>query len=140
MNISFREKSLWISLVSTVLVFGYYLVRALHVRHHPEQTEQLLVTFIGAIMFLVIVQIVLQSYLAIRSRNEADIIDERDKLIELKSIKVAYVILMIGVWLSVVSLLLHQSAIFMLNVIMFFFICAEIVSYILQLVAYKKGV
>jgi hypothetical protein len=67
-------------------------------------------------------------------------IDERDKLIELRATRIAYFILIFGVFLSIGSVLISTTPLITAHIVLFFFILAEVVKFITQLVYYRKGV
>lgn len=142
MNLSYKEKSIWASLISTIIVFGYYFFFAIKVFNNPEIENMMLVgLFIGAVVFIMIIQIFSQIVIAIANRKEAEKgEDERDNLIELKTTRVSYFILVLGVWITAFSILVISSPIILVNLIMFFFILAEIVGYSLQLIYYRRGI
>jgi hypothetical protein len=142
MNLSYKEKSIWASLISTIIVFGYYFFFAIKVFNNPEIENMMLVgLFIGAVVFIILIQIFSQIVIAIANRKEAEKgEDERDNLIELKTTRVSYFILVLGVWITAFSILVISSPIILVNLIMFFFILAEIVGYSLQLIYYRRGI
>jgi len=142
MNLSYKEKSIWASLISTIIVFGYYFFFAIKVFNNPEIENMMLVgLFIGAVVFIMLIQIFSQIVIAIANRKEAEKgEDERDNLIELKTTRVSYFILVLGVWITAFSILVISSPIILVNLIMFFFILAEIVGYSLQLIYYRRGI
>ena len=82
MNLSYREKSIWVSLIATLVVYGRYF--ALGGQGH----------LIGTIILLVIIQIVCQVVIAIASKPEP--MDERDRLIDGRAYKCGYFILVTG--------------------------------------------
>lgn len=93
---SFRERSAWISLIITPLIWGAYFWKiwpdVIDDRALSPSTAGL---FVGTVILLVIVQIVLAIILAIvsavlRQRSEEQPMDERDQLIDLKAIRVAF--------------------------------------------------
>ena len=141
-KMSFQEKSIWISLGLTLLIFGSYFSTAFTVFQDPEVSNSTLTgLFIGAIILVVIIQIVLQSALAIAHRKEAGIgNDERDNLIELKATRISHFILVFGVWATGLAMFLLLSPVVMANIIMFFFILSEIVSYCMRLIYYRRGI
>ena len=141
MSISFQEKSIWISLVITILLFGLYFVMAFIVFTNPyDPNTNLVGLFIGVIILYVIFQIVLHSLVAIVHKKEADkSLDERDNLIELKATRISYFILVLGVWVTGTSML-PGSSLMMAHIIMFFFVLAEIVGFLIQLFYYRRGV
>ncbi len=142
MNMSFREKSIWISLAATVLIFGYYFANAFSaLTSFNADNRGLIGLFIGVVVLMIIVEVVLNIILAIASRNQAaEAEDERDNLIRLKCIRISYLVLVFGVWTVAMSLLLSASPVAMANIIIFFFILAEIVGFSTQLLYYSKGI
>jgi len=142
MNLSFREKSLWISLVVTLSIFGFYYLRAFSVFSNAAiPNESLMGLFIGVIVLTIVVQVVLQSVLAIANRKEAASAgDERETLIELKATRLAYFILAGGVWIAGVSIFVLPSALITANIVLFFFILAEIVGFSARLFFYRRGI
>ncbi len=141
MNISFQEKSIWISLIVTLLIFGYYFIQSVIVLKNPlSDSSELIGLFIGTIILTVIIQVVLQIILAITNKKEAvQGKDERDNLIKLKAFRISYFILVIGVWVTGMSMLILASPFIMANVIMFFFILSEVAGFVTQLFYYRRG-
>ncbi len=145
MNLSFTEKSVWISLVSTVLVYGYYFVRVFEQAGNPDfGTMNTLGLFVRVVIAIVVIEIVLHSLMAVAGRrkdgSEPDQRkDERDNLIDLKSARIAYGILGFGVVCSAGGVLFSDNAVLMANIILFFFILSEVVKFATQLFYYRRG-
>lgn len=139
---SFHEKSIWITLIVTLAVFGFYFAQAITVFTNPElPDENLIGLFIVVVVFVIILQIILQSILAIIHRKEAEKDgDERDKLIELKATQTSYFVLVFGIWTTCISILAIHSPLIIANMILFFFIAAETIGYIKQIYHYRRGV
>lgn len=142
MNISFQEKSIWVSLVATILIFGFYFIKAFNVFSSANTpNESLIGLFIAVIVLSIVAQIVLQSVLAIAYRKEAEgSEDERDNIIELKATRISYFVLAIGVWFAGFSIFAIPSSLATANIILFFFLLAEIVGFSTQLFFYRRGV
>lgn len=138
---TFQEKSIWVTVVVTVIIFGYYFTQAIIIISNPSIPEVALIgLFIGVTVITIIVQIVLQSVLAIANRKDAEKgEDERDKLIELKATRISYFILIFGVWTTCISILIISSTIILANLLLFFFIIAELTGFISQLIYYRRG-
>lgn len=138
---NYHEKSLWASLVSTTLVFGTYFFRAFRILMDPEIADQALIfQFILAVAVIVVLQIVIQTTLAIIDRKEAGAgHDERDKSIELRTTHTSYIILVVGIWISAAAMLVQNNTILLINLLMFFFVAAEITSYVRSLLLYRRG-
>lgn len=143
MNMSFQEKSIWISLVVTTIIFGYYFVKAFDVFLNPFSNNPGLVSLLmGVVILTIIVEIILQTILSIFSKKEASAgNDERDKIIKFKSFRISYFILIFGAWVAVISLLVPKSTtLFMANIIIFFSILSELFGFVTQLIYYRRGV
>lgn len=136
---SFKEKSIWISLVTTILIFGYYFLRIFQMANNEEATHtEIAVFFISVIVLIVIVETILHILLAIFHRPEAE--DERDRLIELKATRNAYYLLVAGVFTAIVGFVVSAAPILVAHIILFFFILAETGAFITQLFYYRRGI
>ena len=91
----YREKTAWISLLSTLVVWGaYFLKVSADVLAGRTGGDLHLGAFIGSVVLLIAVQVVLQVAIALRApREAAEPADERERLFELKAAKVGYVLL-----------------------------------------------
>ena len=138
---SYPEKRIWMSLAIFVAVFGFYFSRAIPVLSGPAENHPSLIgLFIGVVIAFVIVQIVLHTLLTIFNLHDADRPDdERDKLIELRAIRLSYFILVAGVFTAGISLLQAPSALVVANIVMAFMVLGEIVASVFQLICYRRG-
>jgi hypothetical protein len=91
----FREKTAWMSLVTTLAVWGYYFVAVVRaLRSGAPDGGALLGLFVGCVILLTVVQIIVSVVLAILSPGAADApADERERAISLKAIRNAFVTL-----------------------------------------------
>ena len=86
---SFREKSAWISMLSMSGIYGFYFWSVVHAG--PKAGGFHFGSLLETIIALVVFQIVLTIAVAIFTPREAKAPrDERDKLIELRAMRVAY--------------------------------------------------
>lgn len=148
MNISFQEKSIWVALVVTILIFGSYFTFAFSAFYEGisdpnadyTKLSALIPLFIGAIVLISVILGFLHIFLA-PAFNKATQIgeDERDKLIALKATRISYIILVFGIWVTGVNMLWLPPLV-MLNILAFFFFLAEIVGWSKQLFYYRRGV
>ena len=140
---SFKEKSIWVSLIVTIIIFGFYFVFAFTtIKNNSAEAARtsLLGIFIGTIILITVIQIILHIVLAITFRNEAvKGEDEREKLIELRATRISYFFLVAGVWISGLSLFFAPSSILIANIILLSFILAEIAGFTSQLYFYRRG-
>lgn len=136
---AFRETSAWISLVTTLLVYAYYFWSVLGMRGAggPETIGLL----IGCVVILVVLQIIFHIAAAIRSPRAAQTPqDEREKMIALKSMSVAYYVVASGAVLAAMGLVFVGNAFAMANLLLLSLVAAEIVKYASQIVFFRRGV
>jgi hypothetical protein len=151
--VSFREKSAWICLIITLVVFGPYFLNVFAPLVRGElhlDLERVLGLFVGMVVLQVVLSIVFHVALALHERNETT--DERDRLIEAKSIKIAYYVLVTGCMLagfgmfvlgalSAVPALASslQAYLLMSQVLLLCIVLAETAQYVTQVVSYRLG-
>ncbi|MDB5691362.1 MAG: hypothetical protein JWO81_425 [Alphaproteobacteria bacterium] len=89
---SFREKSAWISLATTLAVWGYYVVALVPALASGRPDGPRLISLFSACVFLLVVaQVVLSVLIAVHSPKEAQApADEREQLIGLKASRLAF--------------------------------------------------
>lgn len=153
MELSFREKSICISLVSTLVIFGYYFYSILGLSGMPDEIAKLAAMglLIRAIIFSVIVETVFQSMLAVTNYKAAKLgADERDKLFEFKGNAWGYCVLVAGVIIVIVHILLQEQLdlkpfnrldipLLTAHLLMFTFIISEVARFSGQLFYYRRG-
>jgi amino acid transporter len=142
MNLSFQEKSTWVTLILTVLIFGYYFAEAISIfQNESVDNSTIAGLFISAIIFAIIFYSISHIILAVINRKEAEQNeDERDKLIELKGVRLSYYVLVAGVFVTGSSLFMTSSPLILANIIFFFFILGEVIGYVSKLIFYRRGV
>jgi len=139
MNISFKEKSIWTSLIITIIVFGYYFTRVFN--QTTDDSANLIVLFVGVVIAMIILEIVSHIILAVIYKKEVnESSDEREKLIELKGIRISYWILIFGIFQAIVSLLMNKPPLMVANIILLFFVFAQIFGESIKLYFYRKGI
>ena len=152
---SFKEKSIWVSLISTVCIFGYYFINVLSLGSMPlEQANIAAVQLLfQAVITTVVVEIILQTVIAICNPSDAQQpSDERDKLYKMRANSVGYSVLILGVILTLGHILLSsffpefkgQNAVatfplLSANILFFSFIISEVARYSSQVFFYRKG-
>ena len=135
---SFREKSAWISVVSMSGIYGFYFWSVVHAGPHAGRFRfgGLLETIIA----LVVLQIVLTVAVAILRPSEAKAPrDERDKLIELRSMRVAYSGLATGLALACFFGAFDPPIVFNTNALLFILVTAEIMRSACRIIQYRRG-
>ena len=154
MNMSFREKSIWISLISTLLIFGDYFLNVIALANLSEAVAKTtaLELSIRAFVLIIIVEIIFQSMLAVSNRKAAKLgADERDKLFEYKGNNFGYSVLVVGVLITLgrmVSMEISPEFIeqfkvldipfLTAHILLFSFILSEVVRFSAQLYYYRR--
>jgi hypothetical protein len=134
---SFREKSAWISALSMLGIYALYFWSVFTSRHRPGGYH---FGLLGTIITLVVIQVALTTAVAISSPREAKAPrDERDKLIELKSMRVAYAGLATSVALAVFFGAFDPPIVFNTDSLLFILVTAEILRSACQIVQYRRG-
>jgi hypothetical protein len=138
-SLSYREKSLYASLATELLVYGPYFF--LHQQNSVNQVA-------GMIIAIIVLQIILQSVIAALTRNR--VIDERDRLIELRGYRAGYLTLASLMVLGLGMLWLHTTVgnlsldsrrmgLHFLSVFFGMLVIADITKTATQIVAYRRA-
>jgi hypothetical protein len=103
---SFREKSAWLSLLTTIGVSGYYLLGLIpNLTSGDPDGGAALALFLRCVAATVVIQIVIAIVLAVQSPAEADApADERERLIAMKAATIAYPVLALLVATTLIAI------------------------------------
>jgi len=137
-SLSYREKSLYASLATELLVYGPFFF--LHQQISLNKVA-------GMIIAIVVLQIILQSIIAALTRNR--ITDERDRLIELRGYRAGYLTLVSLMVIGLGMLWFHATVdrfpldsrmvgLHFLSVFFGMLIIADITKTATQIVAYRR--
>jgi hypothetical protein len=143
MNISFKEKSLWISVLVMSLVWAWYFniiwdgLWALNLVR-----SEVLVLSAVVVGVIIALQIVLHIIVAIINPKEADQrSDERDAHINRKAGNLSGWVLAIGVFhVWAVASLFDIPSIVLANILLLILVLTQIVNDLLRLLFYSRGV
>jgi hypothetical protein len=144
-----QEKQSIVSIIGSVLVIGFY---SLYVYRNYIQADMELLndfqfwgkSFLYLIPVTIVVQIVIHIVFAIANRiitqeDMPDITDERDKLIELKSIRISHWIFIIGFMLAMGSLAMGMKPYVMFLTLISSGFLASLASEVAKIIYYRKG-
>lgn len=146
-----RKLTISVSLVSTLLILGYYLIKLLPMFQQGDLIADEVFRLAGIVILAsivlnivgnIIANIVINIVHAIQTRSEKEVRlleDERDKLIGLKGTQVSYIAFSLGVLVSMLSFVLGQPALVMFSLIVFFSLLAEIVGNLSQFYFDSQG-
>lgn len=157
MNMTFKEKSTWLSLLVTLVIFGNYANSVFTMDPsmlNPEEMIDLAMDNLSsAVLYLIIIEIIFQSLIAAASRSKMEIEgDERDRTISLTANNSGYLVLSIGVVITIGQLILpHVFGIgaiveertsiiplFEMHMLLFSLILSEIARFAHQIYLYRK--
>ena len=138
-GLSYREKSLYASLVAELVVYGPYFF--LHNQNSVNKVA-------GMIIAIIVLQIILQSIIAAVTRNR--VTDERDRLIELRGYRAGYLTFASLMVLGLGMLWFHSAlghlrldsrmmGLHFLNVFFGMLVIADITKTATQILAYRRA-
>jgi len=144
-----QEKQSIVSIIGSVLVIGFY---SLYVYRNYIQADLELLndfqfwgkSFLYLIPVAIVVQIVIHIIFAIANRiitqeDLPDFTDERDKLIELKSIRISHWIFILGFMLAMGSLAMGMKPYIMFLTLISSGFLASLASEVAKIIYYRKG-
>ncbi len=145
-----HEKQSIVSIIGSLLVIGFY---SLYVYRNYIQADMELLndfqfwgkSFLYLIPVAIVVQIVIHILFAIANRiitqeDLPDITDERDKLIELKSIRISHWIFVLGFTLAMGSLAMGMKPYVMFLTLISSGFVASLASEVAKIIYYRRGV
>ena len=134
----FREKTAWVSIVSMAGVYGFYFWSIFQGGPRSEGVHS--GELLGTIVALVIVQVGLIVVVAIASPTDAKAPrDERDRLIGLRAVQIAYYGLVSGVALACLFGAVASPIVFDANALLFVLVAAEILRSACLVFQYRRG-
>lgn len=142
MNLSFKEKSTWVSLIIMLVVWGYYFNELRAVLDDGFVGRlQTTILFIIALVILVVLNIAGHIVIAItnpRDANQPE--DERDRVVSQRAGNIAGIVLGIAcINLAAWAMFLDLSSVLMAHCLLLALIIAQIVHDALRLYYYRRG-
>jgi hypothetical protein len=148
---SYQEKSVTVSLFSSLLILGYFLINMFRMYFGEGLVSGQVFRLAGIVIAAgiivnitanILTNIILSIVHAIRTGKEEEerfIEDERDKLIGLKGTKFSYIVFSVGVLLAMITFVIGQPPLVMFSLIVLSGLVAEIIGDIVQIVLYRRG-
>jgi hypothetical protein len=128
----FREKTAWISLLSTAAIYTFYFWSL-------RQGTDFFGGLLGTVIALVALQVTLMVAVAVSAPDEAKAPrDEREKLIELRATRVAYAGLATSVAMACFFGGFEPPVVFNANALLFLLVTAELLRSGCQIVLYRR--
>lgn len=136
----FREKTAWVSLITTTAIWGGYFWKLWPDLRDGSLEGEAVGLFIGAVVLLTIVQIILAIVLAIVSGKDVDApMDEREQLIDLKGMRAGFYILNIALVAVSALWLVGASPLVMANGILAAMVLGELLRAGWVVAGYRRG-
>jgi hypothetical protein len=123
---SFREKSAWIALITTLAVYGIYFARVAPLLGGTHE-DGFLGPLCTSVFVLVVLQVGLHVGAAVLAPRDAGAPrDERDRLIDLRATRVGFYVAQTGAFAAVASVVVRPDAWVMANLVLISMVAAEI--------------
>lgn len=142
MNISFKEKSTWVSLAIITFIFaGYFSQVYQGLINGTLDKDAVLGLFIGAVASIIILEIFLHTVIAILNAKDTDQpSDERDRLFSMKAGNISGWVLGFGVLTIAAHTFMRElDSLWVANLLLFAVFVSQVVSYALQIYYYRRG-
>lgn len=148
---SFQEKNISVTLINFSLILAFYVFRIFQMLQTDTFNSTNMFRLWGIIALLAVIGTIVATIFAhiiggivhkVKTNEDPhieDIQDERDQMIELKGIRVAYTFSSIGVALAMLTFVFGQSPLVMFALLIFFGILAQVVADVWRLNLYRKG-
>ena len=137
MDITFKEKSLWVQIVALTGMFGSYFLNVDY-KITDGFPSNLISHFIWLIVGLVVLNILGHVFAAAFNKPENE--DERDKLIELKATRIKAFLLASGMVITILACLKLQNEFFTINLLLLSLVVSEVIEKAIQIFYYRKGI
>lgn len=146
---SYEQRNIAVSLTISVLVLGYYIFRWVGMLSSGTFVEEnvyrlwgvmIAITIAANIFGVILAQIVSAIVYQVRTNKEEKFTkDERDRLIDLRGTRVAYLTFSLGVLVSMLSMVLGRPPLVMFSLLIFFGITSQIAADVSRLLIYRRG-
>jgi hypothetical protein len=137
---TFREKTRWVALIVDLAIWAWYFSYVLAaLPDGPAQESEFLWLAVQATIVTVIIHVAAIVVLAVHRPKEAEAgPDERERQIELSAGSIAHTLLAIGIVNVIIGSYAGLSKFATVNAILAVFILAELVRYVLEIIAYRR--
>ena len=137
---AFREKAAWITLVTTVLVYGGYFAVAGRMLGPQAPALGLVGPLVASILAIVVLQVALTAATAASSPADAKApLDERERMIQLRATRAGFHTLQVGAFFAITTLFWGADAKLVANGVFLAIVVAEVVRSGWQVVDYRRA-
>ena len=140
-NMSFREKSTWISFVLLLAISIPFFYQGVRIESGSTSSEASFHLFLALVIVFIVGEIVLHAIIAMQSPRDARAPkDERERLIDLKATRVAFFVLMTGALLVIVMVHFPVDRLEILQALLLSVVVAELTMLGARIVYYRRAV
>lgn len=135
-NLTFQEKTLWISLFAVIAVYGIYYLNVLPPVNGNMESPHIWQYFkyMGLLVFVIVVGVVA---IAIKDRDEP--VDERQQLIEMKADRISAYVLHFGILIAILVAMFVPGNFWFIHTLTIIGVLADVMNKIQQLRSFKRG-
>ena len=151
-KMSFQQRNITVSLVTFILILGFYLIRIFQMFQSDGFTSTnifrlwgitIVLAIVATIVFTILAHVGSAIFQVIKTGDEnpkiEDIQDERDKLIDLRGTQITYLASSLGVLVAMLTFVFGQPPLVMFSLLVFFGLLAQIIGDISRLMLYRRG-
>lgn len=141
-DMSFKEKSIWVSLLIIALVYSkYFLYVFVGLASGTLDKGDISGLFFGAVIALITYQIIFHIIIATINVKEAVApTDERDRMISTKAGNISGWVLAFAVFMIAACVFVYDlNALWSANLLMLAMVVSQLASYAMQLFYYRRG-
>jgi cytochrome b561 len=135
-NLTFQEKSLWSSLIASLVVYTLYYINIIPPIEGNMESEHIWQYFKYAGLLIAIVII---CEISIRINNKEEPEDERQKLIEMRAERISFYFLSIGIMVAIIVAMKVPGNFWFIQTITIISVLTDIINRIQQLRSFKRG-
>jgi hypothetical protein len=140
-NMSFREKSTWISFVLLLAISIPFFYQFVRIESGGMSSEGSFHLFLALVIVFIVGEIVLHAIIAMQSPRDARAPkDERERLIDLKATRAAFFVLMTGALLVIVMVHFPVDRLEILQALLLSVVVAELTMLGARIVYYRRAV
>ena len=137
---SFKEKSTVVLLAVFVIVYGaYFAIVLTEAASTPAGQIEYQGLLVGMVIVLVILIAAGHIVIAVASPEEADLEDERDKLIELRGDRAGGIVVTIGALVGLALAMAEAEWFWIAQVLLAGIVVGEVLKFSLMLVTYRRA-
>jgi len=138
MKNGFKENLQWVTLISIAGIYGYYFAKVTP-SAGPDVSAEDIVLFTTMLVLLIVIHIVGAIVLISMERFKEPLLDERDKLINLKGGRNASYVLALGACVGIACAFFLEGNFWVMHALLASMVLAQLLESATQIFHYRKG-